>query len=377
MTPGDQIHELLKKSQKILLVTRKIPSEDSLASLLAFSFVLEKMLKEVDALTSGPILPTLSFLPKSSSLKNDLEASRTFVISLDTSEVKISQLSYDSDKDGNRLNIYIVPSGGVFRADQIKTKTENFGYDAIVVLDSPDLEMLGPVYKKNSSLFYETPIINIDYRPQNTRYGEINLIDRSATSCAEILFSLFERINPQLIDENIATSLLVGMVAATKSFQVSNVSAKAFNIAAALVARGADQQKIIRHIFKNKSLSTLKLWGRALARVQFDGEARLAWTKISNEDFQKTNAAFENLFGIEEELNSSLAGVETILILSENKEKQIQGLVKTKEDLTPLFVQKFNAKMQNGLLQFNAKETDLLTAEKEVVSKIREMKRTK
>lgn len=371
-----QIKELIEKSKKILLVTRENPSEDSLSSLLAFGFFLEKMGKEIDMVTSGPLLPTLSFLPKSSTVKNDLQASRNFIISLDTSQVAVSQLSYDFDKDGNRLNIYVTPKNGVFKPEYIETQSSSFGYDVIVILDCLSLENLGALYEKNAALFYETPIINIDYHSSNEQYGEINLVDNKAVCCAEVLYNLFENLNKSLLDENIATSLLVGLVAATKSFQSSTITPQTFNIAAKLVALKADQQKIIRSIFKNKSLAALQLWGRAFARVQYNNEAKLVWTLITQSDFEKTKAHYHDLLGIEEELATFLAGSEIVLVLLEKEKNKIEGLIKVyNENLKNLLAEKFFAVQKNGFIKLELNGKDLIEAKKEIILKIKETRK--
>lgn len=371
-----QTKELIEKAKKILLVTRENPNEDSLSSLLAFGFFLEKMGKEIDMVTSGPFLSTLSFLPKSSAIKNDLQASRNFIISLDTSQVAVSQLSYDFDKDGNRLNIYVTPKNGIFKPEYVETQSSSFGYDAIVILDCLNLEDLGALYEKNAALFYETPIINIDYHLQNEQYGEINLIDNKAACCAEILYNLFENLNKSLLDENIATSLLVGLVAATKSFQSPVITPQTFNIAAKLVALGADQQKIIRSIFKNKSLAALQLWGRAFARIQYNNEIKLAWTLITQSDFEKTKADYYDLLGIEEELATFLGGSEIILILLEKEKNKVESLIKVhNEGLKNILAEKFSAAQKNGFLKLELNNKDLIAAEKEVVSKIKEVRK--
>lgn len=374
MSSYEQVKELIQKSKKILLITRQNPCEDSISSLLAFGFVLEKMGKEIDMVTSGPILPTLSFLPKTSNINNNLQSSRNFIISLDTSAIKVSQLSYDFDKDGNRLNIYISPQGGAFKPEHIKTKDSGYGYDAIIILDSLDLDMLDEIYHKNTPLFFETPIINIDWHSSNKNYGEVNLIDLEASSCAEILYPLFKILGENLIDKNIATSLLVGVVGGTKSFQSPKTTSRAFDIAAKLIALGADQQKIINHIFKNKTLSTLQLWGRAFARVQYSQETKFAWTLITLQDFQKTAASFENLRGLEEELSASLSDSEIFLILSEREQNKIEGLIRVNdENLKKLLAQELKINSPNGLLDIQIDGKNLIEAEKEIVTKIKKI----
>jgi len=368
-----QSFELIQKSEKILLVTRQYPTADSIGSILALGLVLEKMNKEIDMVCSGPILPLLSFLPKFNLIQKDIKSAKNFIISLDTSKTKIAQLSYDFDNDGNKLNIYITPESGTYDPKNITAKTSGFKYDLIISLDCPDLETLGTIYDQNTELFYERPIINIDHRISNEQYGEINFVDTKASSTAEVLYSFVELLDKNLIDADVATCLLASIIASTKSFQVSNVTPRVFTIAAELTSFGADRQKIVQNIFKNKSLSNLKLWGRALARVKYDRKIKTVWTLLTHEDFDKTNSSVEDLQGIEEELASSISEAETILVLYENKD-QIQGMIKaTKEPILKTLANRLNLMTKNNLIYLNFKSKTLIEAEQEILTKIKNL----
>lgn len=372
-----QAYQLVNKAQKILVVTRKDPSEDSIGSMLALSLILEKMGKEIDMVTSGPVNSILSFLPKYDRINPELEASRNFVISLDVSETKISSFSYDFSKDGKKLNIYITPRENSFKPEDVSFKNLGFGYDLISVLDSPDFESLGSIYERNVDLFYNTPIINIDHHPSNEHFGEVNLVDVTASSCSEVLYSLIESIGLDYIDDKVATCLLSGIIASTSSFQNPNTTPKSFTIAAQLIAAGADQQKIIQRLYKSKKLPFLKLLGRALARIKIKPEAKLAWTLIENKDFEKTQTQDSDLLELVNELNSRIPEAQIILILSKRKEGEIQGMIKVSPniDIDKLGAL-FESEPESNLLRFTVKNKGIMEAEKKVVEKIESFQRT-
>ena len=54
----------------------------------------------------------------------------------------------------------------------------------------------GETYHNNTGFFNKTPIINIDHKSENEQFGNINLIDITASTTAEIIFSLFKKIKP-------------------------------------------------------------------------------------------------------------------------------------------------------------------------------------
>lgn len=371
LSPKQQGFELIKKAKKILLVTKDNPNTDVIGSLLALGIALEKMDKEVDMITTGKLNPSFSFLPNFGKLKNNLKNNKNFVITLDTSKTKIGQFSYDFDNDGNKLNIYITPKEGEYDSKHITTKKEGLKYDLVVCLGSVDLDSIGIVYEQNTELFYETPIINIDNQPSNELFGEVNLVDLKASSTAEILYPFLEFIDKNNIDDKVATCILSSIIASTNSFQASNTTPQAFNLASELISLGADQQKIIQSLYKNKSLDSLKLWGRALARVKFDDDYKIAWTLITSDDFKKTNSSEKELEGIENELTTSIADAEIIIILYE-QEGKVSGVIKTlKKSNLEILSRRFDVSPQDALIKINFKNKTLLEAEQIVFEKIR------
>src|SRR6202042_3084276 len=129
--------------------------------------------------------------------------------------------------------------------------------DLIIVLEAGSLENLGKIYEQHTDVFFETPKINIDNKANNEYFGAINLVDVTATSVAEILAELLQKYEDQLIDEDVATCLLAGIISKTHSFQHVLTTPKAFLKASELVALGGRQQEVVKHIYKTKSLPLL------------------------------------------------------------------------------------------------------------------------
>mgnify|MGYP005839020565 CR=1 FL=1 len=380
LSSKQQIFEVIKKSKRLLLATNQYPNEDAVSALIALGLFLEKNGKDVDMITSGAVPEVLSFLPQADKIKKDINTSKNFKISLDTSEINVDQFSYDFDKDNKKLNIYITPEGGTFTKDHISTDMLGFGYDAILIISCSDFEKLGKLYTKNSDLFYETEVINLDSNNANEQYGEVNLVDSTASSISEIVYDLLESIDEKAIDKNIATCLLTGIVAATKSFQDTNATPQSFAASAKLISYGADQQVVINNLYKNKSLSTLKLWGRVLARVKHDPEAKIAWSLIAQKDFVNSGAQVKDLDGIADEIMGSVNNTDISFVLYEennqekNGKKEIKALVKSIKgkylrDLAKLF----NMVPQRDTMKINISSGDILSVEKDILSKIKNL----
>ena len=90
----------------------------------------------------------------------------------------------------------------------------------------------------------------------------------------------------KLVDENIATALLTGLYD-TSSFQNVNTTPKSLTIAAQLVAAGANQQEIIRNLYKTKSLETLKLWGNILTKIKEDKIHGFLWSSVNSSELKR------------------------------------------------------------------------------------------
>lgn len=323
-----QIEEIVKQKDNILICLPKKPTTDAIASGLALFSVLEKMGKRVKTVASEFSLPhDHAFLPKSKEIFADLSALRKFIITVDTSETQPENLEYDI-KD-NKLNIFITPKNGFFEPRDVSTSAGDFAFDLIFTIDTPDLDSLGAIYDNNAEFFYHTPIVNIDHNPANEHYGQINLIDVTATSVSEVIFELLQDWGDSIMDEYVATNLLTGIISKTKSFKTSSVTPRSLAIASHLISQGARREDIVKNLFQNKKLSTLKLWGKALANLKSSPQKKIVWSVLTQEDFRETGTEEAALDKVIDELIINTPEAENVFIVYENKDKRIEAIVAT------------------------------------------------
>src|SRR5690606_38573882 len=121
-------------------------------------------------------------------------------------------------------------------------------YDLLITVDTAALQQLGRFYFDNVPLFSEIPVINIDHHPSNDRFGRLNYVDVMSSSTTEMIQGLLEELEEkhslELIDAEVATLLMAGIITDTGSFQHSNTTPRSFSNAAKLIRRGARQQEI-------------------------------------------------------------------------------------------------------------------------------------
>ncbi|OGZ32976.1 MAG: hypothetical protein A2174_03660, partial [Candidatus Portnoybacteria bacterium RBG_13_41_18] len=303
LSPRQQAAELINKSQNILIVLPKDHNADCLGTGLALTMLGQDLGKKIDFLAQEPIQEKLLFLPGLENVKNEILSVRDFIISIDTSQKPIKQLRYET-KD-SILKIYLGTTDKIEEKD-IKLEPGPFIYDAVAVIGAPDLETLSPFYEKYTDLFFEKSILNIDYHSANEYFGEVNLVEPTASSCAEIVAGFLNSFFPNQITQTIATCLLAGIIAETQSFQKINTTPQTFNLASLLIANGAQKEQIIQALYKTKPLNSLKLWGRLLNRLDWQEEKKLAWTEADTIDFEKTNTSSDDLYFVLEEMNELL-----------------------------------------------------------------------
>jgi nanoRNase/pAp phosphatase (c-di-AMP/oligoRNAs hydrolase) len=159
--------------------------------------------------------------------------------------------------------------------------------------------------------------LTIDHQPGHGRYGQVNLVDVVASSISEIVFETIQQLDVKILDEHIATNLLAGIISNTKGFQTHTVTPRSLSVASHLISAGARRDVIIRHLFQTKTLSALRVWGRALANIQASGDGRLVWTTVTREDLRLTEATPEDAAGALDELMVNTPTAETLALFIE------------------------------------------------------------
>lgn len=150
-------------------------------------------------------------------------------------------------------------------------------YDLLVAVDCGDEFRMGYAY--NNLTEPRPMIVNIDHHVTNTRFGEINVVDPQATSTTEILYRVFTELDVEITEE-IALSLLTGLVTDTLGFRTVGVTANTLRTAAALVDAGADLSTVTMQALNLRSWSTMQLWRIGLDSMQ--REDGLIWTTITS-----------------------------------------------------------------------------------------------
>lgn len=367
-----QFEELLKKSVAPLIILPSYPSHDALATAFALAFFLKAVGK--DAYLAGENITkdkeVLAFLGEPEHLLPTITGARDFVLTFSTARNKI--INVRTEKTADEVRVYLTPENGAIDPRDFSFIPAQFKFDLAIVIGSPDKEHLGKIYEENPDIFYELPIINIDNHSDNELFGQINLVDITASSMAEIVSEMLEKNTLGTISELVSESLLAGIIAATESFQKKNTTPKCLQIASHLMDKGADQQKIIRALFKTQPLHLLKLWGRVMAGVKWNEELKLIWTLVTVEDLVQSRAVALDLPRVLEKIRGNYSSGHFFMILYPESPTQIKGLIKAanSENLTLLAERFKEGTLHGDTLEFTLAVNSLDEAERLTVEKM-------
>jgi len=314
----EQIINQVNKAKNILIAFNSNANGDAIASSLALFLFLKKINKKVNIASSFSQEKKLSdknlwsFLPGYNMIENNLRNLRKFIVSLNIKNAKISQIKYNVE--GEKLNFIIAPEEGWFSQEDVSSASGGFEYDLIFTINTPDLESLGQLYDNNVEFFYKTTIINLDHQANNEEYGQINYLDINVSSSAEIVFKLINSYDKNLLDEDMATCLLTGIIVKTKNYKSPNLTPLTLLTSSKLISAGAQRELIINSLYRSRPLSSLKIWGRILNNLKNNEQKTIAWSLINRVNEDSYSIESLNLHELAEEILSGSSGTKILLI---------------------------------------------------------------
>lgn len=371
MDTYQQIHLLLEEAKSILLCLPGDPSIDALASSLVFKNFLEEENKKVFLLADGLIQKEqLELVPGSENIRVNLPGLKQLILEVDTEHTKLAEFSYETED--KKLKIFLDPESGSFSPNNVRVFEKQYTFDLIITLGVSALASIGKPFMQSPDFFYTVPIINIDYKPTNERFGKINHIPVTTSALSEIIYDFIsQNFFSKSIDNHNATLLTTGILSATNGLRSSHVSPQLLKKVSNLLTFNVDIPSINKKLFHSKTLPMIKLWGRVLARLQEAKEAKLVWSIIPHDDFIKTNTTPDDLPLVVEEFISSYTQADLILFLWEFN-NNISGLLKTTYrynalDLTASFAGTGNP----DFARFTIDIPSLAEAERQVIEQIK------
>lgn len=328
-TNNEQFLAQINKSSHVLIVLPDHCDNDVICAGLGIFNLMKRQGKELTIVSYSRPNPRLAFLPGFSDVQRTIEHARNFVLSFSTANNDIKDVHYERLDD--KLNIYITPKRETISPKDFSFAPGKFMYDLIVVLGAAELQSIGECYEKNADLFFEVPIVNLDYHIANEQFGQLNIVDVKMSGASELAAEIF--LNPDRQGPadpgyfSSADCLYAGILEATESFQSPRTTPKTLKLAARLIDAGADHKNIVRHLYKTEDLSTIKLWGRLMMRMRYVDNIRLAWTSVEQGEIEGGPAQIDKLRSIFDRIRSSYRKADTLLLLWEAENNLTRGFI--------------------------------------------------
>ncbi|HEU5187308.1 MAG TPA: hypothetical protein VFT87_02270, partial [Candidatus Saccharimonadales bacterium] len=207
--------------------------------------LLNKLDKHATAVFSGEVPPAMQFLEPSKTLENSVDGLRDFIISLD--KEKADRLRYKVEDDVVR--IFITPYRTTITEKDLQFSQGDFNVELIIALGVEKREDLDKAIIAHGRILHDATVITLNANNQQSGLGAIDWHDPNASSLCEMLITMTEGLQkPGVIDAQIATAFLTGLVAATERFSNTQTSPRVMTLAAQMMAAGANQQLIATNI---------------------------------------------------------------------------------------------------------------------------------
>lgn len=185
-------------------------------------------------------------------------------------------------------------------------------WDAVVVFECSSLDRTGNV---ETVIPGGVPIINIDHHQRNESYGTINVVDTSRAACGELLFDLLKFWRAK-ITKSMAHHMAIALVTDTGRFRHPSTNARTLEIAADLVALGANLTDLTDRIYYQMRETQFRLIHQILSSAQLRMNNTLCMLLLRQSDLQKAGIPARDTEGLVD-YSLSIKGVRVGALLKE------------------------------------------------------------
>lgn len=215
----NSLFDCIHKNQSFCISAHRSPDADSVGSQLAMFWYLTSLGKEVTIYDSDPLPSKFAFLQNAEKVTADVPTQK---------------------------------------------------FDVLIVLDSSNLSRIG---WDNASEAAHT-IIDIDHHRDNSRFGDISIVDDTAAATCQILYEIFRDSGIE-IPSFVADALYAGILADTGGFQFENTTSTVLRDAAELIDLGASNYKIYKELFSSLSVQGMQIRAEIWSSLEYHADGKV------------------------------------------------------------------------------------------------------
>lgn len=274
--PLREIAEAIERRNRFLVATHVRPDGDAIGSVLGLTSILRKLGKTADAYCQDPAPPAQAFLAGAHHIRQRL----------------------------------VDPSV----------------YDAAVLVDCGGLKRVGDALA--DSIQRIPLLINIDHHLNDAPFGDLYWVNSAASSTCEMLYDLCQYLRVPL-DTDLAAQLYTGLLMDTGGFRFANTRQRVLEIAAELVAAGADPAYLAEQAYEAATPEAIQLLARVLGTIRFLADNRLASAELTQKMFTETGTSPVDSEGFINHLRS-VKSVLLAMLFREDKDGVIHVSLRSK-----------------------------------------------
>jgi phosphoesterase RecJ-like protein len=189
-------------------------------------------------------------------------------------------------------------------------------FDALLVADTGTWSQLPGLRERIGG--WDVPKIVLDHHLTQESWASLKLVISEAAAAGEIAAELIEQWDIPF-DAGMATALYVAIASDTGWFQFANTRPFTHRLAATLIEKGVDTDRVYQLLHQNERAERIALQSRAMQSLELLADGRLAVMAIGKDDFAATKAHVpdtENLINIPLQIRT----VEVSILLTEPPE---------------------------------------------------------
>ena len=247
-----QIIQSIKDVTNILVTVSADPSVDELSAALGLTIFLNKLGKHATAVFSGKIPPAISFLEPDETFEATADSLRDFIIALD--KEKADHLRYKVVDDA--VKIFITPYRATITEADLEFSQGDYNIELVLALNVESQDHLDKALTAHGKILHDAVVSTVTAGMVRSNLGTVDWHDDRASGVSEMLVDLIDELRTPKVtmDEQIATALLTGVVAATERFSNNLTSSRVMTLAAELMAVGANQQLIATKLAEGQAI---------------------------------------------------------------------------------------------------------------------------
>ncbi len=234
-----QVIEQVKSANNVLVTVSANPTVDELSASVGLTLALNKLSKHATTVFSGVVPSTIEFLQPEQTIETTTDSLRDFIIALDKS--KADKLRYKVEDDVVR--IFITPYKTTITDKDLQFSHGDFNVDVVIAIGVTRREDLDKAVTAHGRILHDATIVSIT-RDASSELGSINWQEPQASSLCEMVGSMTLEVQQNVLDGQMATAFLTGIIAETDRFRNEKTSPLALSLSSQLMSSGANQQLI-------------------------------------------------------------------------------------------------------------------------------------